>query len=137
MIVQDANIQRVVMVRLNPGDDILLSLRKAVEQSSIKTGVILNGLGSAQSYHYHVVADTNLPPKEIFPKGEIPFDIVSITGLIIDGRVHAHITFSEAGKAQGGHLEEGCRVLTFAAIAIADLGASKPVTSWDKVGNLA
>ena len=136
MVVQDASIQRVVMVRLNPGDDILLSMREAVAKSSIRTGVILNGLGSAQSYHYHVVADNNLPPKEVFPKGEEPFDIVSITGLIIDGRVHAHITFSEAGKAQGGHLEEGCRVLTFAAIAIADLGDGTSVTGWDTIGSL-
>ncbi len=136
MVVQDANIKRLVMVRLNPNDDILLSLRKAVEQAGIRTGMILNGLGSARSYHYHVVGDYNLPPKEIFPKGDAPFDIVSITGMIIDGRVHAHITFSDAGKAQGGHLEEGCRVLTFTAIAIADLGESKPVTAWDKIGDL-
>lgn len=135
MIVQEAKIQRVVMVRLDPGDDILLSLREAVSQSSIHTGVIVSGLGSTQSYHYHVVADKNLPPKELFPKGEEPFDIVSITGLVIDGRVHAHITFSDSAKAQGGHLEEGCRVLTFAAITIADLGAGASVTDWDAIGN--
>lgn len=136
MVIQDANVERIVLVRMNPGDDILLSIRKAVEQSSIKTGLILNGLGSARSYHYHVVADNNLPPKEAYPKGEAPLDIVSITGLIIDGRVHAHITFSDDSKALGGHLEEGCRALTFSVVAIADLSSSKPVTDWDKVGSL-
>lgn len=135
MIIKEAMIKRLVLVRLDTGDDILLRLREAVAKSNIHSGFIMNGLGSAQSYHYHVVADTNLPPKEAFPKGEAALDIVGITGMVIDGRVHAHIEFSDDTKVHGGHLEEGARVLTFTVIAIADLG-DLSVTDWDHIGPL-
>lgn len=130
------DIKRVVLVRLNPGDDILLSLREAVKQEGIRNGVILNGLGSVSSYHYHVVASTELPPKELFPKADdAPRDIVSYSGMVMDGRVHAHITLSDDQKAEGGHLEEGTRALTFTVIAIADIGDTE-VAGWDAIGAL-
>jgi predicted DNA-binding protein with PD1-like motif len=132
MVTQSAEIKRVVMVRLNPGDDILEGLNKAVEKEEIQSGIILNGLGSAQSYRYHVVADNELPPLEAFPAGRAARDIVSFSGLISRGRVHAHITFSDQEKAEGGHLEPGTEALTFAIIYIADLG-DEDVEGWDKI----
>jgi len=53
---------------------------------------------------------------------------------VIDGRVHAHIEFSDERNSVGGHLEEGCLVLTFTAIALADLGDVK-VSNWDTFKN--
>jgi hypothetical protein len=38
-------------------------------------------------------------------------------GYII-GRVHAHVTLANAGKASGGHLEAGTEVLTFAVVKV-------------------
>ena len=136
MTIRTTEIQRVVLVRLNPGDDVLLALREAVEQQGIKNGIILNGLGSTSSYHYHVVASTELPPKELFPKADnAPRDIVCYSGMIMDGRVHAHILLSDDQRAEGGHLEEGTRVLTFSVVAIADLG-DVDVAGWDRVGKM-
>lgn len=135
MVIQNADVSRVVTIRLNPGDDVLLSLREAVQQTNIRSGVILNGIGSLTRYHVHVVKTTNLPPGDVFWEGEGPFDILNITGFVIDGRVHAHLTFSNTEMAMGGHMEEGCRVLTFSLITIAETpGAS--FTDWDKVGPL-
>lgn len=136
MTIETAEIKRIVLVRLNPGDDVLLSLREAVKQEGVKNGLIVNGLGSTSSYHYHVVGDTNLPPKELFPRGEnAPRDIVCFSGMIMNGRVHAHVLLSDDKRAEGGHLEEGTRVLTFSVIAIADLGDTN-VTDWDRVGEM-
>ncbi len=132
MISKSTEIKRLVLLRLNPGDDILNSLRQAVKENDIKSGVIMNGLGSSSSYHYHVVADTNLPPKEAYPKAEGGYDIVCLSGLVIDGRIHAHILFSDDTKAQGGHLEEGTRVLTFNVIIIADIGDTE-LSDWDSI----
>ncbi|MDC7225998.1 MAG: DNA-binding protein [Spirochaetales bacterium] len=120
-------------IRLNKDDDILLTLRKVVEEKKIKTGFIMNGLGSVQSYHYHVVADCNIPPAESFPKAEEPCDVIAVTGMVIDGRVHAHIILSDSEKAQGGHLEEGTRVLTFTVIVIME-AEELSFTDWDGVG---
>jgi predicted DNA-binding protein with PD1-like motif len=72
----------------------------------------------------------NLPPAESYPKSEQPLDVVAVGGLIIDGRVHAHIDFSDERNGFGGHLEEGCLALTFIVVALADLGEVK-LSHWD------
>src|ERR671917_2263671 len=124
---------RFVAVRLDPGEDVLLALRDAVGTQGIRNGAILSGVGSLDRYHFHVVKTTNMPPGNTFIQGEGPFDILTVTGLIVDGRVHAHITFSNTEVAMGGHLEEGCRVLTFAVIVLAE-APDVELTRWDKSG---
>ena len=135
MIVHSAAIRRLVVVRLNPGEDVLLSLREAVQNSGITHGLILSGVGSLDRYHVHVVKTTNMPPGDVFFAGEGPFDILTLTGAILDGRVHAHITFSNTEQALGGHLEEGCRVLTFSVVTLAETDGVD-LTDWDRVGPL-
>jgi predicted DNA-binding protein with PD1-like motif len=135
MISRTASIRRLVMVRLNPGEDILQMLRQAVEENHIQQGLILSGLGSLNRYRVHVVKTTAMPPGDVFFEGEGPFDILALTGAILAGRVHAHITFSNTEKALGGHLEEGCRVLTFAVATLAETDAID-FTDWDRVGPL-
>jgi predicted DNA-binding protein with PD1-like motif len=136
MIAQSAACARMVAIRLNSGDDILISLREAVKQTSIQNGLIVSGIGSIKRYHYHVVETTNLPPGDTYLKGEGAFDILTLTGAIMDGRVHAHITFSDTEKAQGGHLEEGSEILTFGLIVLAD-APELDLTDWDRMGQLA
>ncbi len=134
-MVQEASLRRLVLARLNPGDDVLLGLREAVRESGIRNGVVLTGIGSVSRYRVHVVRTTNLPPGDTFFEDEGPYDILSITGYVLDGRVHAHITLSNKEQAAGGHLEEGCRVLTFAVITLADTDAPS-LADWDRVGPL-
>ena len=135
MIAREASIRRVAVVRFNPGEDVLLALREAVRESGIAHGLILSGLGSLSRYHVHVVKTTNMPPGDVFFEGEGPFDILTLTGAILDGRVHAHITFSNTEKALGGHLEEGCRILTFGVATLAETDGLD-LTDWDRVGPL-
>jgi uncharacterized protein len=135
MIALDATPGRLLLVRLNPGDDLLQSLREVARQQSIRSAVILNGIGSLSRYRVHVVKTTNLPPGDIFFEGEGPFDILNVTGFILDGRVHAHVIFSNTEKAMGGHLEEGCRVLTFAVMTLAET-PEVSFGNWDRVGVL-
>jgi uncharacterized protein len=126
---------RFVALRLDPGEDVLLSLRAAVEEQRIRNAAILSGVGSLDRYHFHVVQTTNMPPGNTFVQGEGPFDILTVTGLVVDGAVHAHITFSNTELAMGGHLEEGCRVLTFAVVVMAE-ALDVDLTSWDTSGPL-
>ena len=135
MLAQSVEISRLVLVRLNPGDDILESVTLAAKENGVVNGLILGGIGSLSRYHVHVVKTTNLPPGDTFFEGEGPFDILQITGVILDGRVHAHITFSDTEKAMGGHLEKGCQVLTFSVITIAETSQAD-FTHWDRVGPL-
>ena len=132
MRIFNVRVKRILMVRLNPGEDVLEGLTASMKAEGIRNATIVNGLGSTRSNHYHVVASNELPPKEAFTKGDEPKDIVSMSGLVIDGRVHAHICLSDDKKAEGGHLEPGTTVLTFAIITIADLGGAD-FTDWDSI----
>ena len=127
---------RFVFVRLDPGEDVLIALREAVRDQGITNGGILSGVGSLDRYHVHVVETTNMPPGNVFFRGEGPFDILSVTGLVVNGQVHAHISFSNSEQAMGGHLEEGCRILTFGAVVMTD-SPDTALTGWDVRGPLA
>lgn len=132
MLTKTASVQRLVLVRLNTGDDVLKGIRDAVAENGIRTGVILGGVGSVSRYRAHVVETTNVPPGDVLFGEEGAYDILSIMGLIMDGRVHAHITLSNPHHALGGHLEEGCRVLTFAVVVMAEI-AGTALTDWDRL----
>jgi len=41
-----------------------------------------------------------------------------MSGVVMNGRVHPHITLANADKAFGGHLEAGTTVFTFAVITL-------------------
>jgi len=111
-------VERVIVVRLKDGTDMLEGLREAVAREKIKNAVVLSGFGSVTSYHVHVVGNTTLPPKDVFTKEGGPFDLLTVSGLVMDGRVHAHITLASTKKVTGGHLEPGTLVFTFTAISL-------------------
>src|SRR5664279_2147834 len=91
--------KNLFFVRLNEDEDILLSLRKAVAEHGIQNAVILMGMGSVKCYHFHVVDSAVNPPTERFPKSDSAADIVNINGIVIAGRVHAHITLTDSKVA--------------------------------------
>jgi predicted DNA-binding protein with PD1-like motif len=120
---------RVLVIRLKKGEDLLKGLESAVAQQGVRNGVFMGAFGSLTSYHVHVVNNTTFPPKNVYMKGRGPYDILSVTGAVIDGRLHPHLTFSDSKKALGGHLEEGSLVFTFAVIT---LGVLEDGISMDK-----
>ena len=134
MKVERVHSNNLMLIRLNPGDDVLVKIREAVEENNVQNAIILSGVGSVISHHYHVVASTQNPPKEYFAKGDAAADIVNINGMIINSRVHAHITLSNEKVAYGGHLELGCEVLTFSVIILAEVEAN--FDKWDSIGSI-
>ena len=110
---------RVLVLRFKYQADLLAGLERMVKENKVRNAVILSGIGSVRSYHYHTVSNGTFPSKNIFvnnPNG--PADIAGMNGYVIDGRVHAHITFADPDKAFGGHLEPGTSVFTFAIVTI-------------------
>lgn len=124
-------ISRVVIVRLKNKTDILDGLKQAVAREKIKNAVFISGFGSVTSYQTHVVGNTTLPPKDTFSKENGPFDILTVSGMVLDGKVHAHITLSTPTKALGGHLEPGTSVFTFATITLGILSDAADLTRVD------
>jgi predicted DNA-binding protein with PD1-like motif len=129
------DVPRYLAVRLDPGEDVLDALESAVRQHGIRNAAILSGVGSLKRYRVHVVETTNMPPGNVFFGGDGPYDILAVTGLVVNGSVHAHISFSDTRHAMGGHLETGCTVLTFAVVIMAEMTGAD-LTGWDQRGPL-
>jgi predicted DNA-binding protein with PD1-like motif len=134
MLTQRTQVKNLLVMRFNPGDDLLEKMREAVEREHVRNAVILSGVGSVTSHHFHVVASAVNPPEEDFSRGEKPADIVNIDGFVINGRVHAHIIFSDKDTAYGGHLEPGVRVLTFAVLSMAEVDLD--FDQFDSIGDI-
>lgn len=128
----ESSISRVIMIRVDPREDLLDALERAVAEQGVRNGTFISGAGSLSRYHFHVVSTAELPPENVFVKGEGPYDILTVTGCVLDGRVHAHITFSDDKVAMGGHMEPGCEILTFAIVALAEM-RNVDMANWDHV----
>ncbi len=123
--------ERIVIVRLTFDTDLLDGLKKAVARENIKNAVITNGIGSLRSYHVHAVSNTTFPSTNIFYKGEGPYDLTSVEGYVLNGKVHAHINFSNEKIALGGHLEPDTRVFTFCIVTLGVLPDSLDLRRFD------
>jgi uncharacterized protein len=117
--------ERILVLRVKYDADLLAGLEAAVEQENIRNAVILSGIGSVRNYRYHVVSNRTFPSKDILiADPTAPADIAGMNGYVIDGRVHAHITFADSDRSFGGHLEKGTNVFTFAIVTMGVLNDS-------------
>ncbi|MBS7653873.1 MAG: DNA-binding protein [Candidatus Bathyarchaeia archaeon] len=115
-------IGRIFLLRLDPGDYVLESVNELVHKEKIKDAVIISAIGTLDHCVLHMVTTTGYPPKEFFRRWEDkPLELTSIMGIIADGKPHLHAVVSDRECAYAGHLEEGCRTLYLAEIAIIEL----------------
>jgi len=127
-----AQVQRIVVLRFKYDTDLLAGLVKTVKEQKIHNAVILSGIGSVRNYQVHQVGNREFPPKNIFVKNPTaPADITNMSGFVIGGRVHAHITLANAEKAFGGHLEPDTTVYTFAIVTLGVLGEGLDLSKID------
>jgi uncharacterized protein len=115
------NFKKIHIIKMETGEDMLETLEKAVSELGIEHGAILEAAGSTRKIHLHVVETNNIPPGNVYFTDPGPWDLLTATGYIMNGRVHAHITLSNEKIALGGHLEPGTEVLTFVIVTIAEL----------------
>jgi hypothetical protein len=111
--------ERVVTLRFKYQADLLAGLEKMIKQEKIRNAVILSAIGSVRNYHIHTVSNRTFPSKNLFVKDPTtPADIIGMSGYVMDGRLHPHITLADAEKSFGGHLEPGTNVFTFAIVTL-------------------
>jgi uncharacterized protein len=110
---------RTYVVRLDQGDLLLESIRSLIEKEDIKTGVVVSGIGTLDKLVSHLVTTTGYPPVEFLDtRDALPFELVSLQGVIADGVPHIHLVVSDAKCAYAGHLEDGCRILYLGEVVI-------------------
>ena len=118
----------LILLRFDPGELLLEGIREFLKAEDIRTGVVVSGIGTFSDCRiHHSVAGypPNLLTRQqhyIDLKGS--YEIAAIQGIIADGEPHLHVTLCEGEKTIAGHLEDGCKVLTLAELAIlkADAG---------------
>ncbi len=124
--------ERVLIFRFKYQTDLLDGLERMVQQNHVRNGVILNGAGSVTGYQVHQVSNRTFPSKNMFTADPAkPADIISMSGYIMNGRMHPHITMAEPDKAFGGHLEPGTKVFTFAIVTVGVLPDSLDLSKLD------
>lgn len=122
---------RVLVLRLKPGTDLLGGIQAACERYQIHNGVVLSAIGSLACVRYCNVEA--LPEKKCgYGYGAVlaldePIELTGAGGVICsdaEGNInlHIHISMSDkTGKAYGGHLAEGTRVLMTADIVLGEI----------------
>jgi uncharacterized protein len=109
----------VVVVALRPGDLLLESLREVARQADVHTGVVLSGLGSLTRARFHTVATSTMPPEDLMIELTEALEVISFGGIIASHEPHLHISLMTKDlRYYGGHVEEGCSILTLAEISI-------------------
>jgi len=126
------HLERIVVLRFKFGTDLLAGLQKMIAQEKIKNAVILSAFGSVRGYQVHMVSNRDLPSKDLFIKNPTaPADIIGMSGMVMNGRIHPHITLVNADKAFGGHLEPETTVFTFAVVTLGVLDDSIDMSRFD------
>jgi predicted DNA-binding protein with PD1-like motif len=132
--IEKTKLDKLILSRLMPGDDLFTSLGKIVRDHGIKRGAIFSAIGSLKDVVFvNVRPHTGIPVKaedmiEIEEAG--PFELLSLEGNFFpsqeDGEpvIHLHaILGTSSGAVTGGHLLRAT-VFTTAEIVLGSLGGS-------------
>jgi predicted DNA-binding protein with PD1-like motif len=121
---------RIVVIRLKNGANLLEGMKREVKEQNIQNGVILSAIGSLRGYEVHQISNRELPTQDTFEKNPMqPADLVGMNGYVINGRIHAHMTLATPDHVIAGHVEEGNEVYTYAIVTIGVMNA----TDLDKI----
>lgn len=112
-------VSEIICVGFGRGDLFLEGIREAIEKHEIVQGAVVSGMGTFDRCRMHFTTNPGLPPHNEFVELEGALELVSVHGLIVNGQPHLHMTVGDMNRTWAGHLEDGCRVLYLAEVAIA------------------
>jgi len=126
---------KIIVARIDPGEDLLKGIEVLAEKEKISAGVILSVVGSLRKAKFRnlkifpakfPVSDTD----RLYKIVEGPLEILNVSGNICRRtddtiHVHAHITASKVINEEililGGHLAEGNETCVMVEVVIATL----------------
>jgi predicted DNA-binding protein with PD1-like motif len=114
-------IEKIHILRVDPGEDVLLSVKKFLAEAGLRQAVVLGGYGTLAAHHLHWVVHNRIPVDNSFGRGEGGIEILSMNGLVVEGEPHIHVTLATQAGAYGGHLEEGCIAYVLCEIFLAEV----------------
>jgi predicted DNA-binding protein with PD1-like motif len=127
-----AQMDRVLVLRFKNQTDLLAGLERMVKENHVQNAVIISAFGSVTGYQVHQVSNRTFPSKDTFVADPTqPADIVTMSGFVMNGKVHPHISLATPNGGFGGHLEPGTKVFTFAVVTMGVLPAGIDFTKLD------
>jgi len=123
------------IVRIDPGEDVLISLKNFIKENGIIQGVVVMGYGTLAKISLHWVTHNRWPPDNKYDQWEGGIEIMSINGMIVDGEIHVHITASDRNGAYGGHLEEGCICYVLCEVGIVEVAGGRMTREMVTISN--
>lgn len=125
-IVKSSAPYEIIAIGIEPGEMLLETIKKAIDENDIRNGMVISGIGTLKTCTFHYIEDTGFPPKEGFRTIEEPMELSSVAGIIADSEPHLHIAFSTKDKeVWSGHLEPDSEVMYLAEIAIMKINDMK------------
>ena len=113
--VYESAVEKIYRIELDKGDLLLESLQAVIQKESIRDGVLLSAAGSLSECTFHGVGGKKTTLAE-------DMEINHLGGIIAGGEPHFHVALTNAKRGGfGGHLENGCKVLSHVEVSIAKL----------------
>jgi predicted DNA-binding protein with PD1-like motif len=132
-IIQGTTGSKIYTIGFEPGEMLLEKIEKAIKENNIRNGAVISGIGTLKRCNMHYVTHTGFPPKDVIYTLEEPLELLSVNGLIIEGKPHLHIVVSKGReKTWGGHLEHESEVLYLAEVAIMEFEGLRAERRYDK-----
>jgi len=113
--IEEVKIDRVILSRLMPDEDLFTALKRIARDYGVERGVILSAIGSLKNVVFRNVKTNVDVPVKLEDTNEMeeagPFELLSLEGNIFpsendgDLMIHLHVMLgSPSGNVMGGHL---------------------------------
>jgi len=104
---------QVVPLRLQPGDDLRLSLEAWMRRQNIAAACLISGIGSLRGAQLRFAGHAQPTALD----GDL--EILSLSGTLSADGVHLHMAVADGhGAVLGGHVAVGCEVRTTAELVV-------------------
>ncbi len=118
-------IERIHILRVDPGEDVLLSVNRFLAETGLQQAVVLGGYGTLTSHHLHWVKHDRFPTEHVLGRGAGGIEILAMSGTVVGGEPHIHVTLSTPAGAYGGHLHEGSTAYVLCEIFFAEVAGRR------------
>lgn len=115
----------IIVVRLDPGDEVRACLERAVSDLSLAAGLVISGSGTLDRITLENPATTSFPAAVYATEKSGPGQIVAAQGLVTDGSVTVTLTVARRGEVYVGSALDGCLVLHGAEFVILRAGGAR------------
>ncbi|MCF7838560.1 MAG: DNA-binding protein [Candidatus Marinimicrobia bacterium] len=113
--------QTIHIIRVDPGEDVLVSVRDYAAAAGMRQAVVMGAYGTLAAHSLHWVTHNRIPTENRFGRGAGGIEILSMNGLIVEGEPHIHVTLATEAGAYGGHLEPGCTAYVICEVFLAEI----------------